>query len=730
MTRFSLDDLYQIDSVSSPAVSPSGDRVAFVVSGFRKEENDKYQNLWIALTDGGAQPHRLTRGDTNDSSPAWSPDGRYLAFLSRRADEIEVAAKDVDEDESDSSNTEPKPQIWIMDLKMGGEPRQLTSRPEGVKEFDWSPDGSQIAFASRDPSEDQKDYLASVRGEGEKEDKGPVVIRRTQHKRDGQGYLDEVRTHLFCADVGSREVRRLTDGPCDETSPRWSPDGKWVLFVSNRTGDADNNRRADLWLISCCGEQVRRLTFGDLNVSTPSWSADSQHVAFVSSPEPENAYRQNNLMVVDVSDAEPVCDLTDCVGEGWSSLGGVVPDGAADDPAEAARVYPVPRRSSDAAVLTADLDRPVIGMSRPVWCGSEEILALAADRGQTRILRVSLDGETSWLYPQDEDRGCSVSFAGISGGEGGIAFGLDRPQTSTDLYYLPLTGGAEPIRLTSLNRKLLSQRSTAGYRRVTFDNSDGQQVEGLVAVPDGFSEGDSPCPLIVKIHGGPMSYDSPGFRFDVQYWASMGYMVLMVNYRGSISYGEDFSAVIRGRWGPREHDDVLSGVDALLQRGWADPDRLYCTGFSQGGIMTNWAVGHTDRFRAAASEHGMWDYVAAFGTDDCHLWWQDDLGVPWHNEEGYRQMSPSSAAADIQTPLLITAGEVDWRCPLSQSEQLYMSLKKRGIPTELVIYQGENHAISKPKRATDRISRISRWFAEYGGIDPQAADDEQYPDPQ
>jgi len=160
----------------------------------------------------------------------------------------------------------------------------------------------------------------------------------------------------------------------------------------------------------------------------------------------------------------------------------------------------------------------------------------------------------------------------------------------------------------------------------------------------------------------------------------------------------------------------MSGVDAVIDRGWADADRLFCTG------------GHTDRFRAAATEHGLWDYVAAYGTDDCHLWWQDDLGVPWQNPEGYRRMSPMAGVGSIKTPLLITAGEVDWRCPLSQAEQLYLSLKKRGVPTQLVIYQGERHAITKPRRAIDRIARICRWLAAYGGPEFDDTSAEGYPD--
>jgi dipeptidyl aminopeptidase/acylaminoacyl peptidase len=161
----------------------------------------------------------------------------------------------------------------------------------------------------------------------------------------------------------------------------------------------------------------------------------------------------------------------------------------------------------------------------------------------------------------------------------------------------------------------------------------------------------------------------------------------------------------------------MCGVDAVIAHGWADPTRLYCTGFSMGGIMTNWAVGHTDRFRAAVTEHGVWDYISAFGTDDCHLWWQDDYGVPWQNRAAYFASSPMSGLSQIRTPLLITAGEHDWRCPLSQAEQLYVALKKRGVDTELVIYPGEHHeADTRPARAVDRLRRIDEWFYRYGGI--------------
>lgn len=759
-----LADYYRLQNVSQPAVSPDGKFVAYVLQGFRKKDNDRYQNLWLAATDGSAPPHRLTRGNTSDASPAWSPEGRYLAFLSTRPHELEVAAAVEAEDEravdagaSDPADQgkgetpggkddKPKPQIWVLDLTRGGEPRQVTRREEGVSEFDWSPDGRRLVFASRDPSPEQKKYLESIRGGEKGKDRGPIVIDRVQHKHDQHGYMDEVRTHLFVVDLVSRVVRRLTGGPCDEGRPRWSPDGRWVAFVSNRSGDPDNNQRHDLWLIApdALKPSACRLTFGDLSVSGPRWSPDSRYLSF-SSPEeePENGYVLRHLMCVAVDDGEPVADLDQFVGQGWETIGGIVPAPAeaGGDPVANARVYPVPLRRTPVTVLTEGLDRPVFSEG-PIWSGPRELLVLVGDRGQTRLVRAHLgeDGgaagsaasaRASFVFPMD-DRLCTLWDFDVAGGT--VVAALDRPEAAINLFALPVgelgRAGAETraTRLTRHNDELLADRATARHRRIEFTNGDGDTVEALVLLPPGFDPANGPAPLLVNIHGGPMWYDSPAFQFDEQYWAGQGYALLMVNYRGSMSYGEDFCRAIQGDWGPREHNDVMSGVQAVIDRGWADPERLYCTGFSQGGIMTNWAVGHTDVFRAAASEHGMWDYVSAYGTDDCHLWWQDDLGVPWQNEDGYRRISPAVGAAAIETPLLITAGEVDWRCPLNQAEQLYLTLKKRGIPTQLVIYQGERHAINRPKRAIDRIARISRWLARYGGPSFDDTSAEGYPD--
>ncbi len=698
-SKLTLNDTYLVKNIQSPALSPDGEFVAFVLSEPIRGMDGNTENLWIVSTRGG-EPYRLTRNRAHDAHPQWSPDGRYLAFLSDRPKELEL----IKDDEWEKAPPESKhAQIWIFDRVQGGEPRQLTDRDEGVASFDWAPDGSAIVFAGRDPSEEEAQYLKAIRDEKKP---GPLVIDRVQHKADGEGYLDNVKTHLFVADLTTRAVRRLTNGASNEEHPGWSPDGRWILFASNRTGDADNNRRTDLWLINPEGSETRRLTQGDVGAHDYAFSPNGLEVAFISSVAPENSYVLDQLCVVRVEDAAPIRSLSEAIGQGWSSIGGIVADQLLGDPVNHARVYPVPLAKTPLELVSKSYDGT---FSRVVgWTDDQHILALAHHRAQQKLVHFGLDGAVEALMP--EERIGTVVDADANAA--GMVAVYNRPEHGRELY--AATDGRFQ-RLTFIG-EWLNDRTLGTYHWIQYPNHDGETIEALVLAPPGFDRGRDHAPLLVNIHGGPMWYDTPQFEFDTQYWANRGYLVLMVNYRGSISYGEPFCQSIQGDWGPREHDDVMSGVDYLVSEGWTREDQLFCTGFSQGGIMTNWAVGHTDRFRAAVSEHGMWDYLSAFGTDDCHLWWQDDLGVPWQNAETYYRISPMSGLMNIRTPLLITAGEHDWRCPLNQAEELYVALKKRGVPTELVIYPGEHHAITRPSRAIDRLERIDRWLARYGGI--------------
>ncbi len=720
LKNLTLKDIYRLRQPTACALSPDGRFAAVVVLSYLEQENDRVESLYLVPVDGGPA-HRLTRGKAGGSAPAFSPDGSMLGFLSTRPDEPEVLAlrAPAGKDAEKGKETKPRRQVWALDVALGGEPRQLTYAEEGVASFCWSPDGTEIAYAARAPKAGEKEYLKAIR-----EDDGPLVVRRVQHKMDGEGYLDEVKTQIFIARVDTRQARQLTDAPFDCRLPSFTPDGSMIGFVANCTGDADQNRRWDVFLAQSDGSGLKRLTFGDVNAALaeqpPAFSRDGTKAAFTTPRDPEDDYEITHLVVVGLENARPLKSLADALGQGFSTIGGVVPDGAPEDPVASARVYPVALERTPLNVLTRTLDRPVLGDVR--WVDDDTLIAVVADRAQAKVARIRLDGAVEYLAPH----GPVGTVGTLDARAGRIVAVMSQPDAGIELYRL---GAEEPVRLTSFHQEILDGLQLPRLERLTLTAPDGQSVDALASFPPGSGAG-ARSPLMVQIHGGPMWFDSPGFDFDTIYFAQRGYVVLQVNYRGSISFGEAFCQEIQGQWGPLEHADVMAGVDFLVARGDVDPERLYVTGFSQGGIMTNWAVGHTRRFRAAVSEHGQWEYVSAFGTDDCHLWWQNDLGVPWQNAEAYRAMSPASGAADIQTPLLITAGQEDWRCPLDQAEQLYVTLRKRGVPTELVIYQGEHHAITKPRRAIDRLLRIGEWFARYGGPPLREDPGVGYPSPE
>ncbi|TNE65932.1 MAG: S9 family peptidase [Alphaproteobacteria bacterium] len=544
-------------------------------------------------------------------------------------------------------------QVWLLDRR-GGEAQQYTHVKQGVDSFEWSPDGANMLLTITDAKPD----------EGDDESPRPWVIDRLQFKEDGVGYLDRRRQHFYLFD-GKAEPVQLTSGDYDDASPALSPDGKWLAFASNRTAEPDGNTNSDIWVVATdaalAERPLRQLTTNPGADLSPAWSPDGKSITYVT-----------------VTDVAKIWYATH-------------------------HVAVIPANGGEPQVLTGAYDR----MAFAPFFGADgkTVYFRAEDDGQQPLVAVDVGSGKIKRVAGDQ----AVIDGADAGAKGTFALSLSTAASPHEIFMLK---GGKLVRLSHQNDQTLAQVDLAAVREVRFKSSDGTEVEAFIYLPPGYEAGKR-YPTILRPHGGPVSQHSSGFYEEGQALAARGYVVIAPNPRGSSGYGEAFCAELFANWGMKDFEDVSAAVDFAISEGIADPDRLGVGGWSYGGILTNYVITKSTRFKAAISGASEVLYRANYGHDIYQALWEAELGLPWETPEAWERITPFNDVGKVTTPTLVIGGKEDWNVPILNSEQLYQALKRRGIDTQLVVYPGETHSIERPSFVRDRLERYFDWYGKY-----------------
>ena len=600
----------------------------------------------------GSNDRQITFSNESENAPRWSPDGKYLSFTSSRPGKARGN------------------QVWLLD-RNGGEAMQLTELKGRLQGHEWSPDSKRLALLIADPDPDADPGPSPPPGAtATPRVPKPIVIDRYRYKQDGQGYLLKGRhTYIYLFDIVTKKLERLTKSTWDESSPAWSPDGTRIAFMSNHSEDPDRDPAAQLYVVEAkSGSTEKQLTPSGTRAgrSRPEWSPDSKWIAYLEGEEAKyGAYSMDHLALVpaDGSSAPTRVKAAEDLDRGVSS----------------------PRFAPDGKSI-----RFLVTDDRSVYPVRVNLSGGAAERLLTPPLVIS-----SWNF----NGGKSVA---ISGGD----------TKASEIY---VWEGKSLRQLTHQNDAVLAEVELGATERVDFKSKDGTPVNGLLTYPVGYVKG-TKVPLLLRIHGGPNAQDQHSFSLERHMFAANGYAVLAVNYRGSSGRGQKFSRSIFADWGNYEVQDLLAGVDHVVNMGVADPDRLGVGGWSYGGILTDYLIATDNRFKAATSGAGTAFTVAFYGTDQYIIQYDHEIGPPWNPKswETYQKISYPFLHADrIKTPTLFLGGERDFNVPIEGSQQMYQALRSLGIDTQLIIYPNENHGIQRPSYQRDRMERYLAWYDKY-----------------
>jgi dipeptidyl aminopeptidase/acylaminoacyl peptidase len=651
-------DIFNFQFAQDPQISPDGRRIVYVrrYSDIMTDRN--YSNLWMVNSDGNDE-RPLTTGMRNDASPRWSPDGTRIAFV--------------------SGEGETPAQIYVMwaDTSQVARVTAVQNAPGGIA---WSPDGKQIAFTAMVPAKPLMIGEMPKAPTGAKWHEAPTIYDKSVYRFNGAGYLKPGYTQIFVVSALGGVPRQVSTGnfnhgggpaagPGGGSAPVWTPDSKYLLIGADRHDDfEDNPRDTEIYEFSVADGSIRALTNRRGPDAAPAISPDGKHIAYTGFDDKFQGYQVTRLYVMD-------------------------------------------RDGSNPHSISDKLDRDV---REPRWAvDGSGIYFIYDDQGNTKLGFIKLDGSSRELATELGSGGSSYAAGGAFSIAKNGAYAITHTDGGNpgDIAVGALNG--KPRLITNLNGDLLSQRKLGDVEEIWYPSSkDGRKVNGWIIRPPDFQAGKK-YPMILEIHGGPFANYGGRFDLEKQIWAAHGYVVFYANPRGSTSYGEEFGNLIHHAYPGDDFFDLNSGVDAVIAKGYVDPDNIFVTGGSGGGVLTCWMIDRSTRFKAAAPLYPVIDWYSFALTSDIPItvikYWFP--GPPWEYPEQYTQRSVISLVKNVKTPTMLMTGESDFRTPISQAEEYYEALKLLHIESVLVRVPDEPHGISThPSHHLAKVQLVMNWF--------------------
>jgi dipeptidyl aminopeptidase/acylaminoacyl peptidase len=646
-----FDDLIGFGRVSDPEISPDGKTVAFVVTSYNKAENTSYSNIYLIPIDGG-QIRQLTTEKKSNNTPRWMPDGKSVAFV---------------------SNRDGLSQIWIVPVT-GGEARKVTTISTEASGLVVSPDGKYFAFHSDVYPDLPTDSANRERNEQHEKSKVKAKIFTTLPYRVWDNWKDDKRSHVFVSDASGGQPKDLTPGDYDsppidiggDVDFAFSPDGKELCFVRNTDPMVAVSTNNDLFIVPTAGGEPKRITENKATDNQPVYSPSGKYIAYRAMVRPGFEADRYRLMLYE-------------------------------------------RATGTLLNLTEEFDRSV---DEVVWSPDEESLYFDADdQGYHSIYRVDVaTNEVRQLTKKVYASDLRITPDGKT-----VVFTNQRINRPAEIYRMDVNGKNLAL-LSHINDEKIAQLEMNPVEDFWFTGADGTKIHGLMVTPPFFDQRKK-YPMVYLIHGGPQGQwpDAISYRWCAEMFASPGYVVVMVNPRGSTGYGQKFTDEISGDWGGKVYDDLMRGVDTAVARySFIDRDRLAAAGASYGGYMINWIEGHPNPFKCLVSHDGDFNTVSSYGTTE-ELWFPEweFKGTPWTNPELFAKWSPSSYVKDFKTPMLIIHGQKDFRVDISEGFQMFTALQRMKVPSKFLYFPDEGHWVLKPQNSELWYKTVLDWIGQW-----------------